>query len=87
MNMQNDETIHKNLAEHFLTFLYNNPFTPVEILGSIIIIIIIIIFMSLPQKCEMKVSKGSPPNFASNIKQIWANLLTSIPPEINRKFD
>ena len=32
--MQNDETIHKNSIEYFLSLLYNNTFTLVEILGS-----------------------------------------------------
>ena len=28
-----------------------------------------------------KLTKGSPPNFASSIKRIWTSFLTSIPPE------
>ena len=34
----------------------------------------------------MGASKESLPNYVSNIKGIWANLLTSVPPEIMREL-
>ena len=36
-------------------------------------------------KILWKPPKGSPPNFASDFKEIYMNLLTSFPPEIIRK--
>ena len=50
MNMQNDETILKNLAEHFLTFLYNNPSPRLKfwvLLLSLLLLLLLLLFSCL----------------------------------------